>query len=242
FFCLSHHFEISINTFFKGFLDRIQTNNHDYYERWCVVRERYKRKRMEYVKTIPFSDMWVFHTLSKRIPNGYQLHLANSSTVRYTQLFDFNASIRVFCNRGTSGIDGSTSTALGASYYGKVPTLFVTGDLSFFYDSNGLWNPYIRADFRMILINNQGGGIFRILPGDSNGQNFETFFETTHAFDASDLCGMYAIDYTLVDDKQGLEDALSTFFTESDGPKLLEIKTPRLLNDKILLSYFDFIS
>src|SRR5690606_27679905 len=105
--------------------------------------------------------MWVFHKALGNIPNNYQLQLSNSSTVRYAQLFDLEPSIRVFCNRGTSGIDGSTSTAIGASIYDSNPTLLLTGDLSFLYDSNGLWNNYIKPNFRIIVINNDGGGIFR---------------------------------------------------------------------------------
>lgn len=96
------------------------------------------------------------------------LQLSNSSTIRYAQLFPQKESITVFCNRGTSGIDGSTSTAIGASMVVNRPTVFVTGDLSFFYDSNALWNRYTPSDFRIIIINNAGGGIFRILPGPKN--------------------------------------------------------------------------
>src|SRR5680860_1888307 len=87
---------------------------------------------------------------------------------------------RQFCNRGTSGIDGCTSTAVGSSIYAENPTLLISGDLSFFYDSNGLWNNYVRPDFRIILINNNGGGIFRILPGKEDTENFQRFFETAH--------------------------------------------------------------
>ena len=75
-----------------------------------------------------------------------------------------NSTITVFCNRGTSGIDGSTSTALGAAYATQKPTTLVTGDLSFFYDSNALWNNYIQKDVRIIIINNSGGWIFKIIP------------------------------------------------------------------------------
>src|SRR5690606_34360456 len=128
------------------------------------------------------------HTLSlhdalpilKSIPDNYQLQLSNSSTIRYTQLFNINPTLKVFCNRGTSGIDGSTSTAVGAALVSKEPTLLITGDLGFFYDSNALWNNYIKNDFRIIVVNNRGGGIFRILPGNKDSKNFDTYFETIH--------------------------------------------------------------
>jgi len=151
-------------------------------------------------------------------------------------------SLRVFCNRGTSGIDGSTSTAIGASIYNKTPTLFITGDLSFLYDSNALWNSYLRPDLRIIVINNSGGGIFRILPGKEDTSNFEEFFETKHSFRVRKFCEMYDIDYLFSNSEKSLNFATSAFYEPSQRPKLIEVSTPRLMNDKILLGYFDFIS
>lgn len=242
FFCLSHHFKMDINTFFNGFLGLTQAVDSGYCRYWSSIKKGYEKKRKAYVKEIPFTDMSVFHHVTKSIPRGYQVQLANSSTVRYAQLFDLDASLRVFCNRGTSGIDGSTSTAVGASIYDPEPTLFITGDLSFLYDSNGLWNNYIRPDFRIILINNTGGGIFRILPGQEDTQKFETYFETVHSLDAEQLCKMYNFEYFISTGETDLKEALKTFYRKSDRPKLLEVKTPRVLNNKILLSYFNFIS
>jgi 2-succinyl-5-enolpyruvyl-6-hydroxy-3-cyclohexene-1-carboxylate synthase len=151
-------------------------------------------------------------------------------------------TLRVFCNRGTSGIDGSTSTAIGASVADENPTLLITGDLSFLYDSNGLWNNYLRPDFRIIVINNGGGGIFRILPGHEETDNFETFFETTHALRISTLCALYGVAYLEATDEEKLKKELRTFYHTSDTPKLLEIKTPRLQNNNNLLAYFEFLS
>jgi 2-succinyl-5-enolpyruvyl-6-hydroxy-3-cyclohexene-1-carboxylate synthase len=186
--------------------------------------------------------MSVFYHVLKNIPKNYQLQLANSSAIRYAQLFETDDSIEVFCNRGTSGIDGSTSTAIGASIFYKHPTLLITGDLSFLYDSNGLWNTYLRPDFRIIVVNNQGGGIFRILPGNDETANFETYFETVHTLDAEQLCKMFNIGYDVVSKKEELIAKLHNFYLNSKRPQLLEIKTPREVNNKILMEYFDFIS
>ncbi len=242
FFCLSHHFKVNPLQFFEVFNGGLVSQPSNYFSFWDSVKKGYQVKRQEYVEQIPFSDMLAFHHIFKNVPNGYQLQLANSSTIRYAQLFDLNPSLSVFCNRGTSGIDGSTSTAIGASIVHKDPTLFITGDLSFFYDSNALWNNHLRSDFRIIVLNNEGGGIFRILPGQEDTENFETFFETVHHMDASHLCKMYQMEYEMAENERELDTALTTFFGKSDKPKLLEIKTPRVMNNKILLSYFDFIS
>jgi 2-succinyl-5-enolpyruvyl-6-hydroxy-3-cyclohexene-1-carboxylate synthase len=121
------------------------------------------------------------------------------------------------------------------------PTTLITGDLSFLYDSNGLWNNYIPKNFRIIVINNQGGGIFRILPGHKNSDNFETFFETTHNLTARHLCRMYGFTYKSVSKEKSLEYYLKEFFVEDDRPKLLEIFTPKDINDEVLLQYFEYL-
>ncbi|MEX0288812.1 MAG: 2-succinyl-5-enolpyruvyl-6-hydroxy-3-cyclohexene-1-carboxylic-acid synthase [Flavobacteriaceae bacterium] len=242
FFCLSQHFKIEANEFFKTFLKGTAKVESNYYDHWNETRKRYRVKRENYLKEIPFSDMFAFSSILRSIPKGYQVQLANSSTVRYAQLFDMDPSLEVFSNRGTSGIDGSTSTAIGASMYCKSPTLLLTGDLSFLYDSNALWNDHIRADFRIIVINNGGGGIFRILPGKEATENFEKFFETVQNIELKKLCSLFDLDYALAQNEKDLSDLLSEFYKKSERPKLLEIRTPRFRNDKILLTYFDFLS
>ncbi|MEP0211904.1 MAG: 2-succinyl-5-enolpyruvyl-6-hydroxy-3-cyclohexene-1-carboxylic-acid synthase [Cellulophaga sp.] len=242
FFSLSHHFKVDTNTFFNTFLDKTKFVDSTYFAKWSKVKENYEEKRNAYLKTIEFSDMLAFSNILPSIPDGYQVHLSNSSTVRYAQLFPLKNTLKVYCNRGTSGIDGCTSTAVGASIYNKKPTLLVTGDLSFLYDSNALWNNYVKPNFRIIVINNSGGGIFRILPGQEETENYKTYFETAHNLEISNLCTMYGVDYKLAEDEQTLKQHLEDFYNESDKAKLLEVKTPRIINNKILLSYFDFIS
>ncbi|MEP4948136.1 MAG: thiamine pyrophosphate-dependent enzyme, partial [Flavobacteriaceae bacterium] len=243
FFCLSEHIKATPNHFLKSIFSlEDKTTDGGYRLHWNLMKKNYEVECQNYLKQIEFSDFTAYNAVLKHIPKGYQVHLANSSTVRYTQLFPMHKSLEVFCNRGTSGIDGSTSTALGASIHKKSPTLLITGDLSFFYDSNGLWNNYVKPDFRIILINNAGGGIFRILPGSEETKEFETFFETPHPYTAAHLAKMYGFDYQKADNLEQLESCLSNFYETSKTPKILEIFTPRLKNDKILLSYFDFIS
>ena len=228
------------------FLGRLFSNHlaveSEYAKEWHLVKGKYKIRQSEYIKTIPFTDFKVFEVLQRTIPEGCQVHLSNSSTVRYAQLFPLDVSIPVYCNRGTSGIDGSTSTAVGGSIYYQGATVLITGDLSFFYDSNGLWNSNIKNDFRVIVINNSGGGIFRILPGFDGSERFSTFFETKHDLSAQHLCEQHGLEYHSATDVSSLENSLSNFFKTSEIPKLLEVFTPRQLNDEILLGYFDFIS
>jgi len=241
FYCLTKHIKTNPNQFFKR-MGANGSDESDFKTFWEKRKDNYERKRKDYLKEIPFSDFMAFDRIIKNIPKGYQVHLANSSTVRYAQLFAMDPSLQVFCNRGTSGIDGTTSTAIGSSIYSNMPTVLLTGDLSFFYDSNALWNKYLRPDFRIVLINNSGGGIFRILPGKEDTEEFETFFETSHQLSAKDLAKMYGFDHITAKNENELEVGLEEFYSSSERPKILEVATPRVLNNKILLGYFNFIS
>lgn len=242
FFCLDKHIKLSPNTFLSNFLPQITDQiQSDYKLTWLEVREKRRKMHDEYLNTIPFCDFTVFNSLINSIPKQSQLQVGNSSAIRYTQLFQMRKDIKVYCNRGTSGIDGSTSTAIGASVTVKERTIFITGDLSFFYDSNALWNNYIPKNFRIIVINNEGGGIFRILPGHKNTENFDTFFETKHTLSAKQLCEMFGFSYNIASDEVTLQNELELFFDTSEQPKLLEVLTPSRINDKVLLDYFKFL-
>jgi 2-succinyl-5-enolpyruvyl-6-hydroxy-3-cyclohexene-1-carboxylate synthase len=116
-----------------------------------------------------FNEFYVIKNLIDSLPDNCQVHLANSMTVRYANYIgiDPKKQIEVFANRGTSGIDGCVSTAVGQSLStDKLVFLFV-GDVAFFYDRNALWNRYLPNNLRIILLNNHGGGIFRMIDGPS---------------------------------------------------------------------------
>ena len=112
-----------------------------------------------------------------------QIQMGNSSVVRYIQLFDQRRDLSFFGNRGVSGIDGSTSTAIGAAVVTSGPVVFVTGDLSFLYDANGLWQLPWPAHLKIIVVDNEGGGIFKIIDGAKNEPAVPYFFETPHKRD-----------------------------------------------------------
>jgi len=209
----------------------------DYAKVWSTDLTSKRNKHQEFLKSVEYSDLKVFESILATIPDHSQLQLSNSSVVRYAQLFDVNKTLQVFCNRGTSGIDGTTSTAIGAAFASKKQAVLITGDLSFFYDSNALWNNYIPNNFRIILINNSGGGIFKIIPGPKT-TNALSYFETKHNLTAEHLAKMYGFDYSKASSLEDVENSLSTFYTESNQPKILEICTPSDINDVILQNYF----
>ncbi len=240
FFCLTQHIKETPNYFFSEFLPKAKQVKTSYKNYWTGIKLERAKKHMSYVESLPFSDFKVFDTLFKTLPNDSILQIGTSSAIRYALLFDIHKTIEVFCNRGTSGIDGSTSTAIGCAVVHKRQTNFITGDLSFFYDSNALWNNYIPNSFRIIVVNNGGGGIFRILPGHKNTENFDTYFETKHELTAQHLADMYNFKYKKVSSQNDLTSALGSFFKESNHPKILEINTAGQPNDDILLNYFKY--
>jgi len=238
FFCLKHHFKISPELFFSQFFFLTKPFESNFQQFWLSKKAIRLQKHQEYIENCVFSDLKVFDVLLKSIPENSQLQISNSSIIRYSQLFDIKKSLQVFCNRGTSGIDGSTSTAIGAAVVSTKKTVFITGDISFFYDSNALWNNYIPSNFRIILVNNGGGGIFRFIPGPKQSESLD-YFETPHKLTAEHLCKMYKFEYKSAHDLISLNNQLSDFYNESNFPKLLEIFTPREENDLILKAYFN---
>lgn len=241
YFALTDHMKLSPQVFLEQLLPKASVVKSNFQEYFLALQKHRLARHELYLQQIPFSDFKVFSFLFKSVPKHSQLQLANSATIRYAQLFDLDASLSVYCNRGTSGIDGSTSTAIGAAYTSKKPTVFITGDLSFFYDSNALWNNYLRKDFRIIIVNNAGGGIFRILPGARQTEKFTTFFETRHQLTALQLCTMFNLGYTSAHNEEELAAQLHHFYLPSERPKVLEIFTPSEVNDKVLLEYFEFV-
>lgn len=241
YFCLTEHIKETPNYFFSKFLPKAEQVKSSYKEYWTGIKMERNKKHRKYAEEVPFSDFKVFDAVFKMLPNDSILQVGNSSAIRYAQLFDIHKSVEVYCNRGTSGIDGSTSTAIGCAIVHKRQTTFITGDLSFFYDSNALWNNYIPDSFRIIVVNNGGGGIFRILPGHKDTKNFDTFFETKHKLSAQYLAEMYNFKYKKVASQQDLILALSSFYKESKQPKILEINTAEQANGEILLDYFKYL-
>ncbi len=240
YFCLNKHFDVTPNAFFAQFMPLIHRVESDYCQQWLTYRQERNRRHEAYMRDIPFCDLKAFYRILHKMTKPQVLHVSNSSVVRYANLFRLDQGVEVYCNRGTSGIDGSVSTTIGSALKADLPTTLITGDLSFFYDSNALWNTYIPDNFKIIILNNGGGGIFRILPGQKQEAFFHTFFETRHNLTAEHLSAMYGFTYRKASDETELQTVLENFFSLS-GPQVLEIFTPTELNDEILLNYFKFI-
>jgi 2-succinyl-5-enolpyruvyl-6-hydroxy-3-cyclohexene-1-carboxylate synthase len=239
--CLTQHFEVASNIFFSEFLSKVKKTESDYLQLALSLKRLRTTKTAVYLASIPFCDFKAFEIILPKLPKTSQLQISNSSAIRYAQLFEIDKNIKVFCNRGTSGIDGSTATAIGAAVGSGQETILITGDIGFLYDSNALWNNYIPKNFKIILLNNGGGGIFRILPGHQENETFNTFFETEHTLTAEYLAKMYHFEYETASTQNQLEERLETFL-KATQPIILEIFTPTKANNVHLLDYFNHLT
>ena len=224
--------------FLEQFVPFVNSKEADYYTKWNTIRKANEIKHKKYVNMMPFCDLKVVDSIVKNYPENWQVQYGNSTVIRYGLLFDHQPNNPIFCNRGTSGIDGSTSTAIGACLASGQNTVMITGDISFFYDSNALWNVNIPNNFRIILINNGGGNIFKFISGPSETDVVEEFFETKHQLTAEHLAKMYDFDYINVNNLTDLANQYKDFYAESNRPKILEIDTRNSANDAILRGYF----
>lgn len=223
-------------------LESQQNTESEYRNNWQQLNQRTQQLTTEYLQQIEYSDMQVIDTLVKSFPEGANIQYGNSTPVRYSNIFAHKNVITINSNRGTSGIDGTLSTAAGAAYANKQITICVIGDISFFYDSNALWNNYLSPNLRIVLINNSGGNIFRLLDGPTKVQGFEKFFETAHNLNAQHLAGMYGIPYYFCDNLNNLSETLTGFYGPQNGrPAILEIKTPNQISAAVYKGYYEML-
>lgn len=186
------------------------------------------RHKLDTVKdeTAPFEGRYV-QSLQDLLPEQAQLLISNSMAIRDVDYFwrGRQATVRLLGNRGTNGIDGQESTALGISTSGQ-PTVLLTGDLSMLHDINGLIvGKTHQLNLTIVLFNNDGGGIFHHLA--QKGQpHFDYLFSTPHGLDFGGLAQLVGLDYHLVGDYQDFERQFSQSFTQT-GIHLLEIKTDK---------------
>ena len=242
---LSKSYEIDPSAFFRQLMAAQPALNISRFgEQWKQLDYLIQDKHEQFFHAAPFGDLSVFHYFMDTVPDDSYLHMANSSVVRYCQLFDGLASLRYFCNRGTSGIDGSTSTAMGAAMVQpeKLHT-FISGDISFFYDSNALWNQRLPENIRIVVINNGGGGIFKIIPGPDTSEELDDFFVAKQNYSVEYLCKAFGVKYISARSLEEVDDNILAFYgpAEDKRPIVMEVFTPHEENDKQLKDYFDKI-
>lgn len=198
-----------------------------------------------YCKTIPmpdlaYSEISVIGKLIRALPEPCALHLANSSTVRYAQLFTVPPRVEICCNRGVNGIEGSLSTAIGYAAASSKLNFIIIGDLSFFYDMNALWNQNYGANIRILLLNNEGGEIFHTLPGMDQSSRSREFITAEHYTTAKGWAEERGFIYMKVTGEEELEEAMQPFTSPETRmqPMLLEVFTDKEKDTTLLREYY----
>ena len=220
-----------------AFLNWLITNlpplESDYAQGWQLLEERVAAILPKALNEVEFGEYSAVKQVLDALPVTSQLQVANSMAIRYVNFLGRRTQ-EICCNRGTSGIDGSNSTAVGASLVSQEPVTLLTGDMAFFYDRNAFWHNYPMPNLRVIVLNNHAGGIFRLIDGPARQAELEEFFETKQSLSASSLASEYGFDYASVTTSEELESALLKFFEPSLQPKIIEISSSSPKNAEIL--------
>lgn len=205
----------------------------EWLRRWQEANEVARAALTDRLRSEPdLSEPGVFVELAGRLPAGATLFAGNSMPVRDLDTFfpGSDRPLRVLANRGASGIDGVVSTALGASAVSSGPVVLVLGDLSLYHDMNGLLAAKrygLRAT--IVLLNNDGGGIFSMLPQAEEPEHFEELFGTPHGLDFRHAAEMYGLTYRPVDGLAAFRRAVAESL-DAPGTSLIEVRTDRREN------------
>ncbi|GAA0880008.1 2-succinyl-5-enolpyruvyl-6-hydroxy-3-cyclohexene- 1-carboxylic-acid synthase [Algoriphagus jejuensis] len=220
-----------------GFLawlgENLPSQDDDFFETWKNLEQKTGETLPAIFESSDFGEYPALHFLLKKIPAASKLHLANSMAVRYVNFLGKREQ-EIICNRGTSGIDGSNSTAVGCTFTTKDPVTLITGDMAFFYDRNAFWHNYTIPNLRIIILNNHAGGIFRLIDGPAKQPELEEFFETKQKLTAKHLATEFGFFYSKVINQEELEASLKDFYEPGLHPKILEIETSSPKNAEIL--------
>ncbi|GHN03239.1 2-succinyl-5-enolpyruvyl-6-hydroxy-3-cyclohexene- 1-carboxylate synthase [Cytophagales bacterium WSM2-2] len=195
---------------------------------WEAEEHRTTNSMGPYFEESTFSELLAVKEFISQLPQRCNIHLANSMAVRYANLIGIEAGkkgIHVYSNRGASGIDGCSSTAVGHALCHETPNFLITGDMAFFYDRNAFWHNYPIPNLHVLLLNNHGGIIFNMIDGPGNVPELEEFFVTRQKLTARHLCSEYGFDYLHVDSLKKMKNSLKDFLVFDGKTKILELES-----------------
>jgi len=237
---LSLNLKISPLEFFKG-LNAIDYHSRNNWSqevlKWDAIKSNLHQN---YWQESPYSDFKVFGHILNQLPDNSLFHCANSASIRYAQLFNQSKNTLHYANRGTSGIDGSTATAIGHALNTNKTVSLVTGDIAFLYDSGAFWNDQLPTNLKIIVLNNGGGNIFRIISGPEKNADFERFQETKHQLNLAGVAKTFSINHRVIKEEKDIEQALVNLYAQK-SMAILEIETPAVASPQVLKDYFQYL-
>ena len=191
-----------------------------------------------FLEEAPFGEFQAIYHVMQHLPAHSRLQVGNSSIIRYVNYISHLPNMQlkaINSNRGTSGIDGTMSTTVGAALATDDITTLITGDLAFFYDRNALWHEHLSANLRIVMLNNHGGGIFKLIngPNQLTEQEREQYFFTPQPLTAKRTAADHKCDYFHCNDIQTLQELLPDFFAPRSRAAILEIESDADLNSEL---------
>lgn len=238
---LSHNIRISPEEFFSKLADTTP-HNKEYCTQALLANHNTQQRHEQFLTNAGFSDLTAYNMIFGNLPHQSIVHLANSTAVRYSQLFESHPDIAYFSNRGTSGIDGCLSTASGAAMVTNKLNIALVGDLAFVYDSNALWNNTLPPNLRIIVMDNQGGNIFKLIDTGNAIEPIRQYFETPHQVKMDLLCQAFGIHYMHAANTEELSEKLHLLFKPNDRPVVLHITTSGSTSALVYKQYYQHIS
>lgn len=235
---LSRILRIDPGNFFGKMVSQFGKNNinQSFAAEWIKKDKQTAGILKNYFPRDQFSELEAVKIILESLPNHCNLHLANSLPVRLANYIGISGrDIRVYSNRGTSGIDGCLSTAVGASINSDRMNFLITGDMAFFYDRNALWHNYKVPNLKIIILNNHGGGIFRMIDGLSGIPELEEYFETRQTLTAERTANDYNLQYFAAGNTESLKKILPGFLKAGGPSSILEIPTDSQMNYAVFM-------
>jgi 2-succinyl-5-enolpyruvyl-6-hydroxy-3-cyclohexene-1-carboxylate synthase len=216
------------------------TSSSPYLSRWREEDDKAATAVESFFTSAATGEFRFVYEIIQHVPDHVVLHLSNSMAVRYANLVGLpekKKGIQVFANRGTSGIDGCSSTAVGHALMDDHVHVLITGDMAFFYDQNAFWNNYSVPNLRIIVLNNHGGAIFGMIDGPQGLPEANEFFITRQARTAKFVASEFGFDYTLVGDIEKAVAQLDEFFRPGGKTRILEFESSSEEAQQIFLDF-----
>jgi len=226
---VTHPIEAEINPYLKAFNSLKIFHNptiKPYCEAWKSKDEKVKEILNKFTQEKVWSEPSAMRKVFDSIPQNSQLQLGNSSSIRWASWLGINsAGLAIYGNRGTSGIDGTVSTAIGSAQIQNQQTVsLVLGDLSLFYDQNAFWQRALPGNLKIVVLNNQSGNIFNWIDGPSNYPYELDYFTTPHHLSIEKLCLQYGLKHLACSTLEDLPSMINALYEACDVPVLLELK------------------
>jgi 2-succinyl-5-enolpyruvyl-6-hydroxy-3-cyclohexene-1-carboxylate synthase len=236
---LTHLITSEVPDFFREVASRLPSQTNDSYPTsWMKLQNATQTVLKSFFNQEMFGELTALAKIVPLFPAHCSIHAANSMSVRYLNMIGLSeaaSGISIWSNRGTSGIDGCTSSTIGHALVSHQLHFLITGDLAFFYDRNAFWNEYVPDNLRIILLNNHGGVIFSLIDGPAHLPERNSHFVSSQRLNAKSLAAEFQITYCLVTDESSLLTSWQDFSMPSGGAKILEIET----NVELSKSLFD---